>query len=252
MFSAVAHSESIATTTAFQKVAAVPDPHIKVLGDSIYISSMNRLIGAMACVNTNALQVRLTSPTLRRMSPYYVQPLTLALIPGASHAKDVSISRNIVLDIDEQLEAEFLGTALAASQVSIISFLSDQEIKPVTGEIFSIRGTSTVTLAAGVFAFGTIDFDEDLPVGSYKVVGMDVVSATSVMARLVPIGAYNRPGVPCRQLVSDNDPLQTFRKGNFGEFCTFPHNNIPGIEVLCSAATGAQTVQITLDVIKVA
>lgn len=252
MFTTVAFSESIATATTFSKIAAVPDPHIKVLGDSIYISSMNRLVGSMACVNTNATIARLTSPTLRRFSPVYITPLTLALFPGANFALDVNYNRSIPLDIDEQLEVEFLGTALAASQVSVIAWLSDTEIKPVTGQIFTVRGTSAHTLAAGVFSFATIEFDEDLPVGTYQCVGMEVVSATSVMARLVPIGAYNRPGVPCKQLVSDVDPQGVFRNGNFGEFCVFPHNNIPGLEVLCSAATGAQTVVVYLDLIKVA
>lgn len=252
MFTTVAYSESVATAATYNKIAAVPDPHIKVLGDSIYISSMNRLVGAFACVNTNALQVRLTSPTLRRFTPIYVQPLTLGIVPGATLAYDVDTKKSILLDIDEQLEVEFLGTALAASQVTVVGWLSDTEIKPVTGAIFTARATSAVTLAAGVYAFGTLDFDEDLPVGTYAVVGMDVISSTSVMARLVPIGAYNRPGVPCRQLVSGIDPNGMFRNGSFGEFCQFPHNNIPGIEVLCSAATGAQTVVVYLDLIKIA
>jgi hypothetical protein len=179
-------------------------------------------------------------------------PLTLGLIPGANQAYDIDAKKSIPLDIDEQLEVEFLGTALAASQVSVPVWLSDQEIKPVSGQIFTVRGISSHTLAAGVFSFAPITFDEDLPVGQYSVVGMEVISSTSVIARLVPIGAYNRPGVPCKQLVSDVDPNGVFRNGNFGEFCQFPHNNIPGLEVLCSAATGAQDVQVYLDLIKIA
>ena len=250
VFTTLAYSESLATTAAYQKIAAVPDNSIKVAGDSIYISEYNRLVGGMACIQTNALSARFTSPSLRRVAPVHIQPITLALIPGANLAYDIDIAKSIVLEIDEQLEVEFYGTAVAAAQVSIAVWLSDSEIKPVTGEIFSVMATTTITLAAGVFASGSLTFDEDLPVGSYDVVGMDVVSATSVIARLIPIGGKNRPGVPCRQLSSGVDPKGIFRNGNMGIFCTFPHNNVPNIEVLCSAATGAQTMNVILDLIK--
>ncbi|MDD5360453.1 MAG: hypothetical protein PHI02_09330 [Sulfurovaceae bacterium] len=250
MFTTLAYSESLATTAAYQKIAAVPDNSIKVAGDSIYVSSFNRYVGAMACIQTNGLSARLTSPSIRRIAPIHIQPVTLGLIPGANLAYDVTISKNIVLEIDEQLEVEFYGTAVGAAQVSVVVWLADAEIKPVSGEIFSIMATTTITLAAGVWVSGALTFDDDLPVGSYDVVGMDVVSSTSVAARLIPIGGTNRPGVPCRQLASGVDPNGMFRNGNMGVFCTFPHNNIPNIEVLCSAATGAQTMNVILDLIK--
>lgn len=250
MFTTVAFSESVATAATYSKIAAVPDQHIKTQGDSVFVSSYNRLFGGLACVNTNALAVRFTSPTLRRVVPCHIAPIHLTLITATPLGYDVTLSRSILLDIDEQLEVEFYGTALAASQVSVVAWLSDAEIKQVTGQIFTAMATTTITLAAGTWEYGTITFDEDLPVGVYDIVGMDVISATSVAARLVPIGGYNRPGVPVRQLASNIDPKGMFRGGNMGIFCSFPHNNIPGLEVLCSAATGAQTMNILLDLIK--
>jgi len=249
MFTTVAWSASKTSSAAYQKIAAVPDQHLKVLGDSVYINMFNRLIGAMALCGTTSLYVRMTSPRLRRLTPYQIQPIGLTSVTGAVSLIDLIPNRSIVLDIDEQLEVEFMGTAGAAEVATVIAWLSDGSIQEVKGEIFTAEATITITTVASAWTFADLNFVDDLPVGNYDVVGLDAVITDGIAIRLVPKVGQNRPGVPCRQLVSGNDKNSQFRAGNMGVFCSFPHNNIPGVEVITGAAHTA-TYRVFVDLIK--
>lgn len=250
MFTTVAYSESIATTAAWQKVTAVADQHIKTAGDSIYISAYNRYIGSIGVLGTNALGGRLVSPSIRRLAPTEISPISLVLISTDPVEYDVDPNRSIVLDIDEQLELEFYGTVVGAQQLGAAVWLADSEISPVKGSIFTVRGSIVLAGAAGAWEFSNLTLAEDLPVGTYDVVGFDLVAANGVAARLVPVGANHRPGCIVRQTVDATIPGNIFRYGKLGTWCTFPHNNIPGVEVFSNTAIGAGTYQLLLDVIK--
>jgi hypothetical protein len=250
MFTTVAYSESLTTTTAWQKIAAVADQHIKVAGDSVYISGYNRYIGAIAVLGTGALGGRLVSPSIRRFAPCEISPVSTVLISTDPVEHDINLNRMITLDIDEQLEMEVIGASGGAEVVGAAVWLADAEISPVKGSIFTVRGSIVLAGAAGAWEYSALTLTEDLPVGSYDVVGMDLVAANGVAARLVPVGANHRPGVPVRQTVDAVIPNNIFRHGKMGVFATFPHNNIPGIEVFSNTAIAGATYQVLLDLIK--
>lgn len=250
MFTTVAFSESLATAATYTKLAAVPDQHIKTSGDSIYVSQYNRLLGGYACLDTLALGARFVSPSIRRLAPVEISPLTLGLLPITPIQTDISAQKSVILEIDEQLEAEFYGTVTNTVQNGIGAWLADAEISPVKGSIFSVRATITLALVAGTWSFSNMTFTEDLPVGTYDIVGFDCVAGEGMIARLVPVGAMNRPGVPVRQLVSNTIYGNQFRYGNMGVFCTFPHNNIPSVEVFALTAESSETYQCIVDLIK--
>jgi hypothetical protein len=250
MWTTVAWSESIDSTVAFVKVDAVPDQHIKTEGDSVYISSYNRLLGGYGCYAADVLASRFVSPSLRRVAPVEISPLTLGLLPGEPIEVDVHPGKGLILDIDEQLEVELRGAAGGAAQQGIAAWLADSEIQPVKGRIFSVRATITLALVAGVWSYSTMTFTEDLPVGVYDIVGFDVVAGEGMIARLVPVGGMNRPGVPVRQAPTNHILGNTFRNGNMGVFCTFPHNNIPGVEVLALTPETEETYQCIVDLIE--
>ncbi len=250
MFTVEAFSQSVATAVTYNQINAVPSQSAKTVGASLYVSQFNKYIGALACLNTNALRANLTSPSIRRRAPLSIQPIILALFPDANIHMDIDNYRTVTLEVDEQLEVNFLGTALAASQVSVCVWLADSEIKEVYGDFFTVQGTITLALTAGTWVSSVLTLIDDLPVGTYDCVGMDAVIATGVCARLAPIGAYNRAGVPCRQLVSGKDQSNTFRNGHMGIFVTFPHNSVPAIEVLGSVAVASATYDVWLDLSK--
>lgn len=250
MFTTIAYSESVATAATWTKLAAVPDQHIKTSGDSVYVSQFNRLLGGYACLDTLALGARFVSPSIRRLAPIEITPLTLGELPITPIQVDLSLNKSVILEIDEQLEAEFYGIATNTVQNGIIAWLADSEIQPVKGQIFSVRAQITTAIVAGTWSFSNLTFVEDLPVGSYDVVGFDCVAGEGMIARLVPVGATHRPGVPVRQLVSNNILNNQFRFGNMGVFCTFPHNNAPSVELFGLTAEASETYECVLDLIK--
>jgi len=250
LFTTIAWSESIDLAATLQNITACTDQSMKVVGDSVYINQFNKLIGGMAFCGATGTQARFVSPSLRRFQPHNIHPLNLALVPSATFQHDVDDYKVKTLDIDEQLEAQLNGDPAAAEQVSCAAWLADAEIKEVYGDITSVRFSFTLAQLAGQWAFSAITFIDDLAVGTYDCVGMAVVVSGGVIARLVPVGAYNRPGVPCCQTAAGQDPKKTFRNGHMGTFCTFPHNNPPSIEVMSSAAVGSATYYGVLDLIQ--
>jgi len=250
MFTTVAWSENIDLATGLQNITACTDQHMKVVGDSIYINQFNKLLGGLACAGAAGLEARFVSPSLRRFQPHEILPLNLALFATTVGQHDVDNYKVKNLDIDEQLEAQLNATGGAAEEVSVVAWLADAEIKEVYGDITSVRFSVTLAQLKGAWAFSAITFIDDLAVGTYDVVGLDIVVAGGVVGRLVPVGAYNRPGVPCMQTKAGYDSRKTFRNGHMGTFCTFPHNNPPSFEVMSSAAVGSATYYGVMDLIK--
>lgn len=249
-FTTLAFSQSVAHTGADVTVAAVPDQSARVQGNSIIVSEYNRLIGVMACIGALGTTCRMVSPSLRRKAPHYVRALNLGLVPNAIPYHDVDIGKKVPLDLDEQLQTLIVGTAGAAAQYSIVTFLANGDIAPVSGEIFTVRATVTLTPVAGEWNFAQLAFIDTLPSGVYGIVGMNVIAAAMVAARLAFVGGGPRPGCPCHQDGQDGIPLDVFRNGYLGEWGTFDQNIPPAIELLASAAPGASTFDVYLDLIK--
>src|SRR4030042_2818039 len=123
MYTTVAWYETLAAFTTYTKLAAVPDQHIKTQGDSIFINQFNRLIGAYAVLDPLALGARFVSPSIRRFAPVEITPLTLALLPVTPIDLPITVNKSIILDIDEQLEAEAYGSGAITTASAIIAWL---------------------------------------------------------------------------------------------------------------------------------
>jgi hypothetical protein len=249
-FTTVAFAEDHTPTGVFLEVDAVPDQHIRTEDQFVYVSSFNRVIGTKALIGALPDQCRLLSPSIRRVNPYYINQLEAAIVQAGNVEKTFHPKKVVTLVANEQLECEISATAGAARQVTIPVFLSDGDITPVDGEIHQIFFECSPTLAAGVWAFSEIDIPDGLPVGRYQVVGARLESATSIAFRFVPVGGFNRPGgmcVPSNAYIED--PLQ--RKGGLGVWFEFDTVQLPGIEVIDSAATGLCTLDGYMDLIAI-
>jgi hypothetical protein len=248
MFTTVAWSESIDAGGVLSHLTAVPDTHVRTDGDGIVIGEYNRLVGALACVGATATQARFVSPSIRRLNAQHIRPLELAICQAGIPNVSIYPDNYIQLEDSEDLKVEENGNPAAAEQCSIVAFLSSGAIQPVSGKIITINFSITVALVAGAWAFSEMTFADELPVGNYTVVGMELVAAAAVAARLVPKGGVNRPG--CPTIVANNFGRDSyFRQGRMGNWLDFKTTTPPGVEVLSSAAAGSATYQGYLDVI---
>jgi hypothetical protein len=250
MFTTVAFAENNTPTGAFLEVDAVPDQHINAEDQFVYVGAYNRVIGAKALLGALPDQCRLLSPSIRRINSYYINQLEAAIVQAGNVEKTFHPNKIVTLVTNEALECEISATAGAARQVCIVVFLADSDISEVNGEIHQVHFTCAPTLAAGTWEFSHIDIPEALPVGRYQVVGARVESPTSIAFRFVPHTSGNRPGgmcVPSNAFIED--PLQ--RKGGLGVWFEFDSVQLPGIEVIDSAATGLCTLDCYFDLIAI-
>jgi hypothetical protein len=126
-------------------------------------------------------------------------------------------------------------------------WLSDGPQAPISGNIFTIRATSAITLSSGIWVNGNLTFNQVLPAGRYAVVGMRVRGANLVAARLVFPAQFHRPGVLAVASIGNVDPYwpRFGRMGSFGEF----ENTVPPTLDALGVTDTVQT--LLLDLIQV-
>jgi len=248
MYTVVAWSESQDPNGVFVPQLAVPDQHVRTEGDSVFIQEFNLLLGGFHCAGTVAGLHRFVSPSLRRVNPHYTYPIEQAVAAAALPQHSVSNRNGIMLDPNEQLQSENDATLGGAQQQSTLAFLADSRIVPVEGQIRTLRFQFTLALILNTWTFSEVDFIDELPVGSYDIVGAAVVGASIVGFRFVPVGAHHRPG-GCGASVIEVVANDVFRFGGLGVWCSFQTIRAPGIEVVPSAAVGAATYEGVMDVI---
>lgn len=251
MFTTVAFYENIDPAGAFAPIAGVADQHVRVVGDDIQVpNQMNKIILAAGMIeNTVAPRARLTAPSLRRLVLPMLAPLNVA---GAGAVEPNSPQRIIdrrlsplELESGEQLNAEIFSNPAAAQDQSVVAWLGDGVIQPVTGKIFTVRATGATTLVAGAWGNTPLTFDEDLPRGRYQIVGMRPESAGCVAARCVFVGGGPRPGaLGCDGV--DDIQADVFRHGNLGVFGEFEDNEPPTVDFLSISADTAEVVYFDL------
>ena len=81
MHTIIAWSEDQDPGGVMTKMAGVPDQHVKVQGDGIWVPEFNKLLGGIACIGSTGGEARFVAPSLRRMNPYYVQPVNMSILP---------------------------------------------------------------------------------------------------------------------------------------------------------------------------
>jgi hypothetical protein len=244
-FTLVGWLEDIDQAAAYANLAALADQHVTVAGDDIRVPELNQIIAVAGCIDTTvAPRARLVSPSLRRKSNFMVAPLNGQA--GAAQEPDspqavVDLRVNpIPLIVGENLSVETLANPAAVQDQSMLVWLSDKAITPVTGNIFTVRATSATAAVANAWTNVPIAFDEDLPRGRYQVVGLRPESAGMVAARCVFVGGQGwRPGALGCDLVGDiQDPM--FRNGNLGVWGEFEDTDPCTVDVLSISADATQ------------
>jgi len=247
MFTLGAYYESIDPAGAWTELAAVPDTHLTVSGDNILVPELNQLLAyAMLVDQTVAAQGRLRSPSLVSDGfEEYIQPLESGLTFAALQAVINRSRTPIALTPVEALQCHVNSNPAAAIGHYGLVWLGDGPVTPVTGRIRTIRATGAATLAAGTWVNTALTFPVSLKAGKYQVVGLRVLGANLVAARLFFPGTAWRPGAPA---VNDEPDYgnDLFRNGNMGVWGEFAHSSPPTMDCLGVTDTAQE---VFLDVI---
>ncbi len=245
----VAFGQSVSANGVMTQINGVPDQSITVQVGDIRIPGFASQLVMVAVLSNDASAARaqLSSPSLRAMINDDIEPVIANKVFGSPIEPYWRGSRPIPLVVNESLNL-FVQNAQAAAVLHYgLVWLADGPVAPVTGNVFSIRATSTVALVAATWVNGPLVFTQVLPYGQYQVVGMRARGTNLAAARLVFPGAFNRPGVPACNVIGGLD-FDDARFGNMGVFGQFDSTVPPTVDCL-GDTDAAQTY--VFDLIKV-
>ena len=232
-------------------VDAIPDPHIRVSGDDIYVPMWNKIM-AVEATGAGIAQCRLQSPSLRRLANQRIVPVNATVSPPTAdrmrYFQDFK-EHPRTLDIAEALNAYAVNGA--DTWEFILVWLMDK-IEPIpAGEMFSIESTviAAVTFIEGAWVNGAMTFTQTLPAGRYAIVGMRPEDGNLHAARLVFPDVSHRPGaLATTDGTYYNKDL--FRYGRLGSWGEFEHDAAPSVDFLGNTA-GARSPEVYFDLIQV-
>jgi len=270
------NEDRASAVTTLTPLDCVPDTHLKVVGEDLFIPALNQLFGyqlahGLGTSPGKPTGGRLESPSLRRLllvdvptlydscgglhshtenlAASYTQNATTALAEPGEMALELFPTMPIPLDVDEALNVLMTNDAVTGARGYAAVFRSDGPVTPVEGDIRTIKCTTTLTPTANQWSSGSITPVQDLPVGTYQLVGAKLIGGdTAGYFRFIPIGGpVWRPGGIISRSVREKD-IRPFRRGGLGVWLEFTHNVLPQIEVMELAAVSNPDLYI--DVIK--
>lgn len=191
---------------------------------------------------------QVNAPTLRQITLPQIQPLNVATAPGTLAPISINPPGQFQVRANDELAFNTSNGAGAPERHIAGLWLHDRNLNIPQGQIITIVGTGVITAGNLTWGAGAFTLTTGLPIGRYSVVGMDVVGANLIFARLVFPNGGVKPGCLARQAMNIT-PQDVFRFGHMGEWGQFDSTAMPGIELFGSAAPTTQT--IFLDIVKV-
>lgn len=253
MFTLIAYSETIPTSAnAYTAVAAVADQTMKIEGDRVYIGDLNQIVGYGVACGQAVSAAYLSSPSLRRVALLDILPIRqsddFAVPKSFAFKPDSPLS----LEPNEGLEAYVHTNEGSPTDSSVIGvLLADGPISPVSGEIFHVKATATITEVADTWVNTELTWRQTLPVGRYAIVGAMAMIVDGMLFRFAPIGGAYRPGGVCGITIGDELP-SIQRNGGLGVWCEFDQVTPPSVDILSNEDAAGTALQMVIDLIKIA
>jgi hypothetical protein len=190
---------------------------------------------------------RIVTPTTRQVTTPQIRPLDNAASPG--NLAGIADYRQNPFTLKGLEEISLVMQNTSTAVVQTVLGLSRTPVMPAPqGNIYTMRGTGTTTLAALGWTSCAITWSDSLPSGMYLCVGLSAFSTTVVAARLTFENQWERPGCIGTALVTSQEPAM-FNAGGLGVWGQFHSYRMPSVEFLAVSADTAQTV--FLDFIRV-
>jgi hypothetical protein len=244
-FTLVGWSQHQDTGGVLTYVNALADQHVRVEGQNIIVPRGLNYLGAAYALGATITLARIESPSLRRVVNLDLINLDVSAEPGTVPNFVSWFDNPIELDADEGLRALVAEGATGAERETVLAWLTDGRLEPVSGPIFTVRATSSTTLSAFAWTNCALSFVQTLPSGRYQVVGMRAVSTGAIAARLVFVGGVWRPGCIAHDDAGDLDS-PVFRYGRLGVWGEFDATQPPTVDFLSVSADTSEVVFLDL------
>lgn len=237
------------TTAAPVALGTVQDSYLTQATSTAYtLDRPMKLIGAYA-QGATMTRAQVNTPIFRNIGPQEIAPVSASA--AIASLFPVQVDPQGAPTVPRVDPLQFLtdsGGGAGEDQFGFV-WLGDGNTQVSGEEIRTIFATSSITVGNKVWGAGSFSFSQSLPAGRYRVVGMDVVGANLLAARLVPTNGGMRPGCIARASAAIL-PTNTFRRGNLGTWCEFESFSQPTIELFGSAAPTTQVIRMDVQQIR--
>lgn len=244
----LAYEEAIGTT-ANTDLDAITDDIVTIQNSHFFSNVDFNLIWASA-MSATLNRARIQAPALRQITPPFIRPVIAAATPPDDNKVADYRDNPFRLPRLEEIAIEASSDIAMGTEQCLALLGVSAGMRPApAGNVFTIRGTSTTASVALTWTTLATTWADTLPDGRYAVVGLELIAATSVAARIIFEEQQWRPGcLGVAAVGSRND--QMFRKGGLGLWGTFNSWAMPQIQVLNTAAVAVHTAY--MDLVRVA
>ena len=240
--------EEAVGTVADTDLDAITDDIVTIQNSHFFPSQDLKLVWAFACGATID-RAKIVTPMLRQITPPFIRPVNLGAAPISQQDVADYSEYPFQLRRNEEIAVELTSAIAMGTEQSFALLGVTQGLMPVPqGDIFTIRGTSTTAGVANTWVTTAMTWADTLPEGRYAVVGLDVVGAVEIAARLIFEEQTWRPGCVGNVLVSNQAP-SIFRKGRLGVWGQFNNYAFPQVQILNTTTTAVHTAY--MDLIRV-
>lgn len=217
----------------FSALPPIRDPSLYSRSDGIVLPNSMDVVCAFV-KGGNVSAARITSPTLRAVSPIEIRPISATTtIPTNPNVRFLGYGAARLSD-EEPAILQAMGPI--QDSASGLLWLSDRFEPIPTGDQYWVRLTSSTSVwTSGMWTPIDVTMADPLAAGSYAVVGMQYYSPFGLAARLTFDCQYWRPGTLAIQAVSNRTFPQSY-DGSFGVWGTFRTSSLPRVEVLIDGA----------------
>lgn len=237
---------SVANGSTFTKLDAYQTIFENVQNHNLIVPSLNQIL-AVHAYGANMSRAELQAPDLQSPGYPQVSPINTAVPSNSVEAKLLNLMNNpLKVTSGEQLSAYVINGGSASEQEFMALLLADKQPTPEKKAFRTLRLTGSTTLTANEPVNCTMTFDDNLPVGTYDVIGARARSAGAIYFRLGHTDVPTRPGGVAVQSVDAEGP-EIQRYGNLGVWFSFTNLTQIVMELLSTSADTAEYLE--LDVV---
>jgi len=224
----------------------VPDQHVSQSAMAYYVPAFAMMLVRMLAIGVDMAFGEIRAPSIKQVGYQIATKLRIIYTTLDTHMLDSFEEGGRELQIGENLAAAGFHVNGAPQDQYLVAWLSNGKESIPDGQIVPTMFIGAGTLIAEAWTQAVLEPVETLLAGKYAVVGMKVITATGIVARLIIAGQQPRPGCIVLPNISAIDTGE-FRQGKAGLLGTFDSRNIPQIEVW--AVAGDTKEEVILDLI---
>jgi hypothetical protein len=242
-FSLLTFQASVNGSSGYTQLNAISDSIYNVQNNKYLLDADHQLM-FYYYEGATANRFRLNVPSLRSTFLPTMRPVSVnTTVPNYPNIGTL-IDHAIIFRQNEEVGVD---VANGGAEQSYVGLGVTKSFQPAPrAPVFTTRATGTTTQVSNSYSSCSLTYDDNLPPGTYAIVGAECVATNGIFFRLVLTGTNDRPGSVCTAAVGNRSYPAIAQEQRFGIWGTFTNTQLPRLEVMSKAADTAQTLFLSL------